>query len=153
MAQASDSTAEKAAPMDRLWAENDDSRAVGDPALIRLLAEQQPPWSVSSPALAAMVACTSDRAMLEAQLAVIRTSQHRDHLVTALAGLGWDVVTPAAGPFVLADTHDPGMRQRLRLRGFAVRRGDTFPGLGPSWVRVAVREPSVTDALVEAVRA
>lgn len=126
---------------------------VGDPALIRLLAEQQPPWSVSSPALAAMVACTSDRAMLDAQLAVIRTSQHRDHLVTALAGLGWDVVTPAAGPFVLADTHDPGTRQRLRRRGFAVRRGDTFPGLGPSWVRVAVREPSVTDALVEAARA
>ena len=38
MAQASDSKAEKAAqmdrPMDRLWAENDDSRAASDPALV-----------------------------------------------------------------------------------------------------------------------
>ncbi|SDB80545.1 cobyrinic acid a,c-diamide synthase [Raineyella antarctica] len=125
---------------------------VGDPALIRLLAAQQPPWSVSSPALAAMVACTTDRALVESQLAVITTTRHRDHLVEALTGLGWGVVTPAEGPFVLADTHDPGMRRRLRERGFAVRRGDTFPGLGPSWVRVAVREPSVTDALVEAAR-
>ena len=34
MTQASDSKAGKAAPMDRLWAENDDSRAAGDPALV-----------------------------------------------------------------------------------------------------------------------
>ena len=34
MAQTSDSKAGKAAPMDRLWAENDDSRAAGDPALV-----------------------------------------------------------------------------------------------------------------------
>lgn len=126
---------------------------VGDPSLVRLLAAQQTPWSVSSPALAAMVACTSDRAVLEGQLAVIGTSRDRDHLVEALSGLGWDVVTPAAGPFVLADTHDPQMRQRLRDRGFAVRRGETFPGLGPSWVRVAVRPRPVIDALVEAARA
>lgn len=125
---------------------------VGDPRLIARLAAQQPPWSVSSPALAAMVAATADRATVESQLAVIRTGRNRDHLVGALAGLGWDVVTPAAGPFVLADTHDPSTRARLRDRGFALRRGDTFPGLGPTWVRVAVREPDVTDALVEAAR-
>ena len=126
---------------------------VGDPALVALLAAQQPPWAVSSPALAAMVACTGDRAMVEAQLAVIGIGRDRDHLVEGLAGLGWDVVTPAAGPFVLADTHDPNTRQRLRERGFAVRRGDTFPGLGPTWVRVTVRSADVTDALVEAARA
>nr|WP_228489256.1 cobyrinate a,c-diamide synthase [Raineyella fluvialis] len=125
---------------------------VGDPRLIARLAAQQPPWSVSSPALAAMVACTTDRARVEAQLAVVRTTRDRDHLIESLTTLGWDVVTPAAGPFVLADSHDPGTRARLRVRGFAVRRGDTFPGLGPHWIRIAVREPSVTDALVEAAR-
>ncbi len=125
---------------------------VGDPRLIARLAAQQPPWSVSTPALAAMIACTGDRATVESQLAVIRTASNRDHLVEALTRLGWDVVTPAAGPFVLADTHDPSTRARLRDNGFALRRGDTFPGLGPSWVRVAVREPDVTDALVEAAR-
>ena len=34
MAETSESRAGKAAPMDRLWAENDDSRASGDPALV-----------------------------------------------------------------------------------------------------------------------
>lgn len=125
---------------------------VGDPRLIARLATQQPPWSVSAPALAAMVAATSDRARIESQLAVIGTSADRDHLVESLTGLGWEVITPAAGPFVLADTHDPSTRARLRARGFAVRRGDTFPGLSPSWVRVAVRPPAVIDALVEAAR-
>ena len=28
----------------------------------------------------------------------------------------------------------------LRERGWAVRRGDTFPGLGPDWLRIAVRD-------------
>ncbi|TJV46384.1 MAG: segregation/condensation protein A, partial [Mesorhizobium sp.] len=32
MAETLDSKAGKAAPMDRLWAENDDSRLTGDPA-------------------------------------------------------------------------------------------------------------------------
>ena len=35
--------------------------------------------------------------------------------------------------------------------GFAVRRGDTFPGLGPDWVRIAVRDPATTDRLLGAV--
>lgn len=125
---------------------------VGDPRLIRLLEAQQAPWSVSSPALAAMIACAGDRAMIESQRAATTTQAHRDRLVAGLESLGWDVVTPATGPFVLADTHDPTTRQRLRERSFAVRRGDTFPGLGPTWVRIAVREPSVTDELVEAAR-
>ncbi len=34
MAETSDSKAEKAAPMDRLWAENDDSRTSDDPSLV-----------------------------------------------------------------------------------------------------------------------
>jgi len=125
---------------------------VGDPELIARLAAQQPPWSVSAPALAAMVACASDRATTEARATVPELAARRDHLIAGLIGLGWRVVTPAAGPFVLADTGDPATRTRLRARGFALRRGDTFPGLGPTWVRVAVRDRAVTDALLEAAR-
>ena len=52
-------------------------------------------------------------------------------------------------PFVLADGVSlPGLRSELRKRGFAVRRGDTFPGLGAAWVRIAVRNPDVTEALL-----
>jgi histidinol-phosphate aminotransferase len=43
------------------------------------------------------------------------------------------------------------VRHRLRERGFAVRRGDTFPGLGPDWLRLAVRDTATTDAFVAAL--
>jgi histidinol-phosphate aminotransferase len=41
----------------------------------------------------------------------------------------------------------------LRARGIAVRRGDTFPGLGPSWLRVSVRDRPTNDRVVAAFRA
>jgi histidinol-phosphate aminotransferase len=47
-----------------------------------------------------------------------------------------------------------GGRVRLALRelGYAVRRGDTFPGLGADWLRIAVRDTSITDGFVSALR-
>jgi len=35
--------------------------------------------------------------------------------------------------------------------GYAVRRADTFPGLGPDWLRVAVRDRRTTDGFVNAL--
>jgi len=43
-------------------------------------------------------------------------------------------------------------REQLRAKGFAVRRGDTFPGLGEQWVRIAVRDRATTAALLDAWR-
>jgi histidinol-phosphate/aromatic aminotransferase/cobyric acid decarboxylase-like protein len=44
-----------------------------------------------------------------------------------------------------------GVHGALRERGIAVRRADTFPGLGPDWVRIAARPPQLTDTLLEAL--
>ncbi|MFX4271893.1 Rv2231c family pyridoxal phosphate-dependent protein CobC [Propionibacteriaceae bacterium Y1685] len=129
---------------------------VGDPALVRLLAAQQPPWSVSSPAAAAMVACMGQQAQSESTAAALAYETKRAHLITRLVALGLPPVTPARAPFVLADTsavarHPGSVREELRTAGFAVRRGDTFPGLGPDWIRIAVRDTSVSDALADAL--
>ena len=51
-----------------------------------------------------------------------------------------------------ADRHPGWLRQALRAEGFAVRRGETFPGLGPDWIRIAVRDRATTDRLVEALQ-
>jgi len=56
--------------------------------------------------------------------------------------------TPASA-FVTVRLPDADkIRLELRERGYAVRRGDTFPGLGPDWLRIAVRDTAITDAFV-----
>jgi cobyrinic acid a,c-diamide synthase len=131
---------------------------VGDPKLIAALQTQQPPWSVSTPALAAMVACLASEARNEAQDAAKKMADDRAYLVDQLKTVALDVSGQPTASFVLLDTsgvrgdHQPGwIRLALRDNGFAVRRGETFPGLGPDWMRIAVREPETTDQLVAAL--
>ncbi|HJQ89217.1 MAG TPA: Rv2231c family pyridoxal phosphate-dependent protein CobC, partial [Propionibacteriaceae bacterium] len=132
---------------------------IGDPTLIAAMRSQQPPWSVSSPALAAIIGCLTPEARALAAAAAQEIAGQRAYLVEQLAGVGLNVAGQPSAPFVLVET--TGVREnresgwvRLALRdhGFAVRRGETFPGLTPDWIRIAVREPQVTDQLVAALR-
>jgi cobyrinic acid a,c-diamide synthase len=123
---------------------------VGEPAHLAELSRQQPSWSVSTPAAAAMVACSTAEARAEAHRRARAVAGWRAVLVEGLAARGLVVAGDPATPFVLV--HGPaGLRERLREQGFAVRRGDTFPGLGPDWVRIAVRDPVTTERLLGAV--
>jgi histidinol-phosphate aminotransferase len=73
-------------------------------------------------------------------------------MVAALSSLaGVDVVPDPAGPFVLVRTARPNVWNALRGRGFAVRPGDSFPGLGPDYIRVAVRDQTTSTAFVAAL--
>jgi cobyrinic acid a,c-diamide synthase len=123
---------------------------VGGPAHLAELSRQQPPWSVSTPAAAAMVVCSTAEARAEADGRALAVAGWRAVLVDGLADRGLVVAGDPATPFVLV--HGPaGLRERLREQGFAVRRADTFPGLGPDWVRIAVRDPATTKRLLGAV--
>jgi adenosylcobinamide kinase/adenosylcobinamide-phosphate guanylyltransferase len=62
------------------------------------------------------------------------------------------MVAAAAASFVLLDTGIGDVRTRLHGHGFAVRRGETFPGLWPGWIRVAVRDPETSDRFSAALR-
>jgi cobyrinic acid a,c-diamide synthase len=133
--------------------------AIGDPNLIAAMRRQQPPWSVSTPALAAMVACLTPDAQNLAAEAAKETVHHRTYLIEQLADTGLRVAGQPQAPFVLVDTsgvrgdREPGcVRLALREHGFAVRRGETFPGLGPDWIRIAVRDPETTDRFIAALR-
>jgi histidinol-phosphate aminotransferase len=119
--------------------------------LISSLRDAQPLWSVSSLALIAARAVCEPDARAEAETLAKQADQDRDHLLARLAELP-GVTVPAASraPFVLVRTPDAAaLRTRLRAEGLAVRRGDTFPGLGPEWLRVAVRDRAATDLLVD----
>ena len=127
---------------------------VGDPALIARLAEAQPPWPVSSAAVAAMVATAHPDARAEASARYRELAGWRSHLVGRLNASGFSSV-PSSAPFMLVDTSPCGpgsVRAALADLGFAVRRGESFPGLGPEWIRVRVPEPAVADAFVAALR-
>ncbi len=123
---------------------------VGDADVVAALAALQPPWSVSATAVAALLACSSDEALEEGARRVGAIAASRAHLIAGLARIGVDHVASTAA-FVLARP-GAGVHGSLRSKGFAVRRADTFPGLDSSWVRIAVRDPARTDALLEALR-
>ncbi|OBI32792.1 cobyrinate a,c-diamide synthase [Mycolicibacter sinensis] len=122
---------------------------VGDPSLIADAARLQIPWSVSAPALAAMLACSDERALAESECRAGRLAQWRDQLGTALSERGVPFVAGVA-PYVLARV-GAGVHAALRDNGIAVRRADTFPGLDDSWVRIAARPPEVTARLLTAL--
>ncbi|MDT0432101.1 MULTISPECIES: Rv2231c family pyridoxal phosphate-dependent protein CobC [Streptomyces] len=126
---------------------------LADPSTVALLQEAQPLWPVSSPALAAAEACMEPRALVEAADAADRVAVDRAHLLAGLAEFGeLRVVEPAAGPFVLARLERADeVRERLRSLGFAARRGDTFPGLGREWLRLAVRDRATTNRFLQAL--
>ncbi|MES4891925.1 Rv2231c family pyridoxal phosphate-dependent protein CobC [Streptomyces sp. NPDC096012] len=127
------------------------------PGIVASLERAQPLWPVSTPALAAAEACVAPRALAEAGHAAHRIAADRAHLVAGLAAFaprGVRVVEPAQGPFVLVRMPDAAaVRRRLRALGHAVRRGDTFPGLGAEWVRIAVRDRVTSDGFLRALSA
>ncbi|MBX6749249.1 MAG: threonine-phosphate decarboxylase [Micromonosporaceae bacterium] len=125
------------------------------PPLVAELARVQPLWPVSTPALVAMVACASPTALAHERALAAALAADRAYLVNGLAALpGVRLAADPASSFVLIrlpTSTGEAVRQALRRRGFAVRRGDTFPGLGPDHLRVAVRDRPTTDAFLTAL--
>ncbi|SDJ11688.1 L-threonine O-3-phosphate decarboxylase [Frankineae bacterium MT45] len=126
---------------------------LAEPEVISRLASAQPLWPVSTPALAAIEACSHPEAVAATERWSRELAAERDYLQHRLAELGLETIGPASASFLLL-RHDHADELRLRLRqdGFALRRGDTFPGLGREWLRIAVRDRPTTDALISALR-
>lgn len=126
---------------------------LAEPETIAALERAQPLWPVSAPALVAAEACMAADALAEAEDAAVRTAADRAHLLAGLAEFDEvRAVEDAAGPFVLIRVRRAAqVRERLRSLGFAVRRGDTFPGLDGEWLRLAVRDRTTTNRFLLAL--
>ncbi|SFL53903.1 Rv2231c family pyridoxal phosphate-dependent protein CobC [Geodermatophilus ruber] len=123
--------------------------ALGPAPLVAALAAHQPHWPVATPALAALAACTTPAARAEAEAAARELAVHRAALLAVLPP-GVEVEGDPRSSFVLLRVPDGDpVRQELRRRGWAVRRGDTFPGLSPDHLRVAVRDPATSRAFAD----
>jgi histidinol-phosphate aminotransferase len=125
---------------------------LAEPSLVARLRAVQPAWSVSTLAAVAAVACSRPAALDEAEKLAVTAGHDREHLVSGLRALGIEAVGAPRGPFVLIRLPDADkVRLRLREAGFAVRRGDTFPGLDTTYLRLAVRDRATIDAFLVAL--
>jgi cobyrinic acid a,c-diamide synthase len=120
---------------------------LADPDTIAALADLQTPWSVSTPALAAMVALADAGDDSDRRAADLTT--WTEHLTIELRARGIRT-SDSRAPYVLAQV-GRGVHAALRDLGIAVRRADTFPGLDPTWVRIAARPPEQTAHLLTAL--
>jgi histidinol-phosphate aminotransferase len=122
-------------------------------AVIERLRAVQPHWPVNALAIEACIACSTRAAVAEAGAWAVRLATERERLINLLAVLpGVEVVGNPRASFVLVRTERAEIWNPLRDKGFAVRRGDTFPGLGPDWIRVAVRDEKTSTLFVHALR-
>jgi histidinol-phosphate aminotransferase len=122
------------------------------PDLVATLREAQPLWSVSTPALAALDVCLGRGPVKQAERDATEVATERRRLAAGLAPLGVEVSPGSEAPFLLCRVPGrPDVRQALREKGIAVRRGDTFPGLTTEHWRTAVRTPEASDTLLSAL--
>lgn len=123
---------------------------LGPPDVVATLGAARQPWSVSAPALAVLEAYGNQEVGTRGVAESVE--QARRGLAPALARLPGVVVWPSAANFLLMRVPDGrALREGLRQRGIAVRRGDTFPGLTPDHLRVSVRGPADNARLVAAL--
>lgn len=128
--------------------------ALGDPAVLGRLSARRPHWPLGTLQLEAIAVCCEPDAVAQARTGAERLAVLRAEMVTALTGLGLDVV-PGLAPFVLFAVPDPDlMRKHLHSNGIAVRRCDTFVGMGQGYLRAAVRPewPVLVAAIAEGLR-
>jgi histidinol-phosphate aminotransferase len=127
---------------------------LGPADLLDQLRRAQPLWAVSTPALAAARGCSSPQAVAEAAALARAAERQRAHLVRLLRAIpGVHMAGEQRAPFVLIRVRcGEEVRNRLRGEGFAVRRGGTFPGLGPDWLRIAVRDTATSEAFTDCLR-
>lgn len=118
------------------------------PLAARIAAARQP-WAVDRVALEALTALAGAEHERRRRAEVVAAA--RDHLIARLRALPGARVWDSAANFVLLRTPLPDLRERLLADGFAVRRGDTFPGLDTYHVRITVRTPELADRLAAAI--
>ncbi|KYH31102.1 threonine-phosphate decarboxylase CobD [Neomoorella mulderi] len=127
---------------------------VGHPELVARLEARRDPWSVNILAQIAGAVALADREYLEATRELIR--REKEYLYHGLAGLaGFRPYHPEVN-FILTDITASGLTvpqlaAHLARERILIRDCSSFPGLGPAYFRVAVRERWANQKLLAAL--
>lgn len=125
---------------------------LGAPPLLARLNQGRPHWPLGTLQLEAIIATATPAAVAAAQRDAALIAAERESMIERLSACGVTVHTPAAGSFLLLEAPDGELlRKHLAEHGIAVRRADTFPGLGTNHLRVAVRGTEAVDRLIAAL--
>ncbi|WP_280362997.1 Rv2231c family pyridoxal phosphate-dependent protein CobC [Nocardia wallacei] len=126
---------------------------LGAPDILARLNQGRAHWPLGTLQLEAIAATADPAAVAESHSRAERIAADRAAMIPRLRALGIEVHEPAHGPFLLIRVPDAELlRKRLADKGIAVRRGDTFPGLGTTHLRLAVRGAAEVDRLIAAIR-
>ncbi len=121
--------------------------------LVERLRAAQPLWAVSTLGLIALETCLARGPVASADKDARALADERATLERALLEMGVEVSPGSQTSYLLCRVPGrPDVREALRDRGIAVRRGDTFPGLGAEHWRTAVRGPDETQTLIATLR-
>ncbi len=128
--------------------------ALGSPELLATLVRWKEPWSVSSLAEAAGIAALEDREYQERLRLLV--PRWRVELQSGLERFGGLRMFPGSANYLLVrlldrDLSAPVLRARLLRERIAIRDCSSFRGLGPAFVRLAVRHPAEHKILLEAL--
>ncbi|WP_280336102.1 Rv2231c family pyridoxal phosphate-dependent protein CobC [Nocardia wallacei] len=126
---------------------------LGAPDVLARLNHGRAHWPLGTLQLEAIAATAEPGAVTETRSRAEHIAADRAAMIPRLRELGIEVHEPAHAPFLLVRVPDAELlRKRLADKGIAVRRGDTFPGLDPGHLRLAVRGPADVDRLAAAIR-
>jgi threonine-phosphate decarboxylase len=128
---------------------------VASPPLAKRVREADEPWSVSALAQLAGRESLKDRNYLRRTLELVATE--RQYLTEQLGVIPGLVVYPSVTNFLLMKITRPGwdaprLQQGLIRHGMLIRDCRSFPGLGGSFMRIAVRSRKENSRLLGALQ-
>ncbi len=119
-----------------------------DRELLRKMSREVQPWNVSVIAQAAVIAALKETEYLRKTAAMIPAE--REWLKSRLEEFGfW--VCPSDANFLLFQA-PTGLDTALRTKKAAIRSCSNYAGLGPGWYRIAVRQHTENEQLIELIR-
>lgn len=120
----------------------------GDEALTERLQSAGPPWAVSHIAQAAGIAALREYNYVNRLRTLI--TEERQRMFDSLTALGLRVL-PGQANYLLFQSADPALADKLRARGILIRDCSNFVGLSRGWYRIAIRTAEENGALLNAL--
>ena len=124
----------------------------GNPTLISTLSNYIPAWSVNTLAQAYIIGALNDVEYIKSSKQIIRDEQQ--YLYNALCELkGLQVFKPSAN-YILMNITDSQItvnevQDELAKHNMVIRNCAHYDGLGPTWMRIAIKTHDVNEKLVQ----